>query len=83
MVSVAQMEDVTGVDVVVEGLLYQVLRLISCQLCHPGSSTEERGHNHSQFNLTIQQSKYFKTDHFICLEHVILCICCRRDLLLP
>lgn len=37
MVRIAEVEDVTAVHVMVEGLLDQVLRLIPGQLGHPGA----------------------------------------------
>lgn len=36
MVSIAEVEYVAAVHVMVEGLLNQVLRLVPGQLCHPG-----------------------------------------------
>lgn len=36
------MENVTGMNVVVKSLVYQVLRLIACQLCHSDSRKERR-----------------------------------------
>jgi len=36
VVSTAEVEDVTAVDMMVQGFLDQVLGLITCQLCHPG-----------------------------------------------
>lgn len=42
MVSVAEMENVTGVDMMVQSLLYQVLGLESRQLRHSGSTQHKR-----------------------------------------
>lgn len=36
VVGTAEVEDVTAVDVMVQSFLYQVLGLVTCQICHPG-----------------------------------------------
>lgn len=36
VVCTAEVEDVTAVDVVVQGFLYQVLGLVTCELGYPG-----------------------------------------------
>lgn len=44
MVSVAQMENVTGMHMMVQSLLDQVLGLKSCQLRHSGCRAEASEH---------------------------------------
>ena len=43
MVGTAQVEGVTAVHVVVQSLLYQILRLVACQLGYPEKRGAERG----------------------------------------
>lgn len=37
-----QVKGVTAMDVVVKGLLYQVLGLVTCQLCYPARDTSSK-----------------------------------------
>ncbi len=55
VVCVSHVQDITGVDVVVQGLLYQVLRLVPRQLRHSTKSRKTWRHFHSNiFHICVQ-----------------------------
>lgn len=49
MVGTTQVEGVTAVDVVVQGLLNEVLGLVASQLCHPREGRREEGVRRQMF----------------------------------
>ena len=72
--STAQVERVTAVDVMVECLLYQILRLVACQLCNPDTHTYTQRvheslptykHTHTLID------KYGQKFTYTCKEHVL------------